>query len=120
MVQSGVPLEGNLFTEHFQPEIPAVPIEAFRNKRSNYALFCAAGSSLLEIGFNAGHSCMLALSANKDLVYTGVDIGMHAYTQPCFEYLRSYSASASTCTSAIRERCCQRYVARAHLRHLPS
>jgi hypothetical protein len=43
----------------------------------------------LEIGFNAGHSCLLALSVNPDLYYTGIDIGMHAYTRPCFDYLRS-------------------------------
>jgi hypothetical protein len=87
--QSGERLEGNLFTEHLREEVPEEPIGIFRNKRSNYAVFCAAGNSLLEIGFNAGHSCMLALTINPDLVYTGVDIGMHSYTRPCYDYLRS-------------------------------
>jgi hypothetical protein len=87
--QSGVRLEGNLFAEHLRDEIHDEPVEIFRNKRRNYAMFCATGSTLLEIGFNAGHSCLLALTINRSLRYTGVDIGMHAYTQPCFDYLKS-------------------------------
>lgn len=86
---SGELLEGNLFTEHLRSSIPDEPVEVFRNKRSNYALFCSGGRSLLEIGFNAGHSCLLALTVEKDLIYTGVDIGMHSYTLRCFDYLKS-------------------------------
>ena len=86
---SGTLLEGNLFTGHLDPEVPEKPIDVFRGKRRNYAIFCSAGDTLLEIGFNAGHSCLLALSINKDIVYTGVDIGMHAYTKPCYDYLKS-------------------------------
>jgi hypothetical protein len=36
---------------------------------------------------------MLALTINKDLVCTGVDIGQHGYTRPCYEYLRSVFGS---------------------------
>jgi hypothetical protein len=43
--------------------------------------------SLLEIGVNAGHSALLSLSANDNLVYHGVDIGSHKYTEPCVNYL---------------------------------
>ena len=89
VVESGVRLEGNLFTEHLCDAPPDRPAEVFRNKRSNYAMFCTGGLSLLEIGFNAGHSAMLALTINKDLRYVGVDIGIHPYTEPCYEYLRS-------------------------------
>ena len=89
VVESGALLEGNLFAEHLRQEPPERPVPVFRNKRSNYAVFCSGGQSLLEIGFNAGHSCMLALTTNKDLVYTGVDIGMHSYTAPCYEYLKA-------------------------------
>ena len=87
--ESGTLLEGNLFAEHLRPHISDNPVECFRNKRANYAIFCSGGLSLLEIGFNAGHSCMLALTVNTKLRYIGVDIGMHAYTQPCYEYLKS-------------------------------
>lgn len=85
----GVPVEGNLFIMHLSPTPPELPEPAFRPKRRNFALFATSGSSLLEVGFNAGHSALLALSINQDLVYTGIDIDMHAYTRPCYEYLRT-------------------------------
>ena len=44
-------------------------------------------SRLLEIGVNAGHSALLTLSANERLVYHGVDIGQHKYTEPCVRFL---------------------------------
>jgi methyltransferase family protein len=88
MMDSGVPMEGSLFTPNRRPVLPELPAPAFRAKRRNFALFCTTGSSLLEIGFNGGHSCMLALTINPDLRYTGVDIGLHAYTPPCYDYLR--------------------------------
>lgn len=89
VTESGVPLEGSLFAEHLRSPIADEPFEEFRSKRRNYSVFCNGGLSLLEIGFNAGHSCMLALTMNPSLRYTGVDICMHAYTRPCYDYLRS-------------------------------
>ena len=89
IAESGALLEGNLFTHHLQQDLPTEPVDVFRNKRANYAVFVNGGDSLLEIGFNAGHSCLLALTMNKRLHYAGVDIGQHAYTRPCYEYLRS-------------------------------
>ncbi len=86
---SGVSLEGGLFGEHLRDDVPDVPSPVFRNKRVNYAVFCSSGSSLLEIGFNAGHSALLALTINRNLAYIGVDICHHPYTKPCFDYLRS-------------------------------
>jgi hypothetical protein len=88
MMESGVPMEGSLFTPNRRPVLPEMPAPAFRPKRRNFALFSISGRSMLEIGFNGGHSCMLALTMNPTLRFTGVDIGMHAYTQPCYEYLR--------------------------------
>ena len=44
---------------------------------------------LLEIGVNAGHSALLALSGNPSLAYYGVDLGVHRYTGPCVDYLKS-------------------------------
>jgi hypothetical protein len=44
-------------------------------------------NSMLEVGVNAGHSALLALSANPRLTYTGVDLGVHKYTEPCVRYL---------------------------------
>lgn len=41
----------------------------------------------MEIGFNAGHSCLLMLLANKESKITIFDICMHEYTIPCYEFL---------------------------------
>jgi len=87
--KSGAKLEGNLFYYHETPVIPDTPDPRRRNKRRNFAFYVATGKTFLEIGFNAGHSCLLALSVNPALSYEGIDIGRNAYTEPCFEYLKS-------------------------------
>jgi hypothetical protein len=86
---SGEKIEGNLFYYHEAPSLPNLPEQGRRFKRRNYAVYASSGTSLIEIGFNAGHSCLLALSVNEDLIYTGVDIGWHKYTVPCYEYLKT-------------------------------
>ena len=43
---------------------------------------------MLEVGVNAGHSALLALSANPALEYYGVDILAHGYTVDCVDYLK--------------------------------
>ena len=43
---------------------------------------------MLEVGVNAGHSALLALSCNPNLQYYGVDIVDHDYTVPCVDYLK--------------------------------
>ena len=43
---------------------------------------------LLEVGVNAGHSALLALSSNPRLEYYGVDIMSHAYTAECVDFLK--------------------------------
>lgn len=88
VADSGETPEGSLF--FLNNQVPSdVPQPEMLNKRRNYAAFALSGSRLLEIGFNAGHSCLLALTMNKELDYTGVDLGNHAYARPCFEYLKS-------------------------------
>jgi Methyltransferase domain/Nucleotide-diphospho-sugar transferase len=87
---SGVPLEGNLF--YFDKSSPAVddPPDAGRyGKRRNFLRTIEGAASLLEIGFNAGHSALLALDSNPALVYAGVDIGSNAYSRPCADVLAS-------------------------------
>src|SRR5574337_818006 len=43
---------------------------------------------MLEVGVNAGHSALLALSSNPKLHYCGVDIMSHAYTKECVDFLK--------------------------------
>ena len=80
--------EGNLFYPDFVEPIDR-PHPRYRAKRRNFALFAAAGASMLEIGVNAGHSLLLALAVNPALRYTGVDWCGHPYSRPCFAYLRA-------------------------------
>ena len=89
----GYQLEGSLFNKHMISHVPQRPDPDFLSKRRNFALFCTGGDSLFEIGFNAGHSCLLALTVNPELTYVGVDMGYHHYVRPCFEYLRSVFGS---------------------------
>lgn len=90
-VRSGDMLEGNLFyaaPHDFADGTDLPPDAVYRWKRRNYATYVLSGSSLMEIGFNGGHSALLALTANPELRYHGMDFGNHPYTRPCFEYLR--------------------------------
>jgi hypothetical protein len=85
--ESGAPLEGNPFYPHHT--IPADRPDARRiHRRRNIALYASTGETLLELGFNAGHGCLLALTVNPSLRYTGVDIGWNAYVRPCASYLK--------------------------------
>jgi hypothetical protein len=49
-----------------------------------------AKKRICEIGFNAGHSCMLFLLGrdNSPLEFTIFDIGGPRYTRPCLEYIK--------------------------------
>ena len=46
-------------------------------------------NKILEIGFNAGHSALLFLTGAADSIVDVFDLGEHAYTRKCFEYLQS-------------------------------
>jgi len=86
VIASNSKLEGNIFYfHHTHPTTSPEPKR--RHKRRNFISFVMSGKSLLEIGFNAGHSAMLSLTANQRLTYRGIDIACHNYTIPCYEYL---------------------------------
>jgi predicted O-methyltransferase YrrM len=81
-VESGEAVEGNCFFKHLVQQ----PVE---NKWKQLNLFWMASFSehILEIGFNAGHSCLLFLLANPDSTIVLFDLCEHRYTKPCFNYL---------------------------------
>lgn len=81
-------LEGNLFYVDKSPRWTRKLHSEFLSKRRNYAIFATVCDAIVEIGFNAGHSALLGLSANDKLIYRGVDTGYHSYTNPCYEYLK--------------------------------
>lgn len=83
-------LEGNCFFKHntfdLYPEL--------KPKQTNL-YWCAKQlkpqAKICEIGFNAGHSALLFLLANrqKPLHFTIFDLGCHPYTRPALNYLAS-------------------------------
>lgn len=86
----GDEVEGSLFNlDKATRDMTQVPEPKMLVKRRNYVFYVSQGRRLLEVGFNAGHSALLALTANPDLRYTAVDIGGHDYTKPCFDYLKT-------------------------------
>ena len=88
--ESNETLEGNIFywdgASGFSGAPPTANLAPARRNMWRATRF---KRQLLEIGVNAGHSALLALSANPSLAYYGVDLGVHRYTGPCVEYLKS-------------------------------
>jgi hypothetical protein len=86
---SGEPLEGNIFyadgEERYAAEPPADQLAPARRNVWRAVRF---KQRLLEVGVNAGHSALLALSSNPRLEYYGVDIMSHGYTAECVDFLR--------------------------------
>ncbi len=85
----GEPLEGNIFYQHHEPNPGEQLLDKFVDKRAALAMFGMAHNNIVEIGFNAGFSALLMLTANPNLKLTSVDICEHKYTEPCFDYLAS-------------------------------
>ena len=83
----GEPLEGNIFYKHLDPNPGHQLVERFLPKRAALAMFAMAHQDIVEVGFNAGFSALLTLTANPNLKLTSVDICEHQYTMPCYEYL---------------------------------
>lgn len=78
------PLEGNCVYRHLSFD----EWDVLLNKRVNYQKAAKEREFICEIGFNAGHSVLAMLLANPNADYVLFDLGTHAYTRPCFEYLK--------------------------------
>ena len=89
VTRSGERLEGNVFyadrDEAFAERLPAPDLAPARRNLWRAARF---KKRLLEVGVNAGHSALLALSSNPRLEYYGVDIMSHRYTIECVDFLK--------------------------------
>lgn len=82
--KTAVPIEGNLFYHHnsnITCETPPDPSRA--HKRRNFLRAVNGSLLFVEIGFNAGHSALLALDRNPGLSYVGLDIAVHPWTRMC-------------------------------------
>jgi hypothetical protein len=78
-------LEGNIWYKHHT-------LDEYSDKTKSHNIFALAteATNMLDVGFNAGHSCLIALLANEHLQITAVDIGKHRYVKPCFLILKKY------------------------------
>lgn len=87
------PMEGslcygnNVTREQFEKS-PPVEIPGAVLKRKNLITVTAKGKRFLEIGFNGGHSSLIALYHNPFLEVHSVDICMHSYTELAAKYLK--------------------------------
>jgi methyltransferase family protein len=90
---TGEPLEGNLcywdqtsLAEH----LAARPIddEDHVRKRINLSRVSSLSRSFLEIGLNGGHSALLLLYSNPQLILHSVDICDHEYTKHAADFLK--------------------------------
>jgi|GEM_PF-2607991 len=87
--ESGERLEGNIFYRDLEDHYAnQPPDEGLAPARRNVWRAVRFKERLLEIGVNAGHSALLALSSNPRLEYYGVDIMSHAYAQECVDFLK--------------------------------
>ena len=87
--RSGEGLEGNIFyrdgEKRYADQSPATELAPARRNVWRAVRF---KERLLEVGVNAGHSALLALSSNPRLEYYGVDIMSHGYTIECVDFLK--------------------------------
>ena len=85
---AGEPLEGNLCYDHLEENLTAALSAQYLPKRRTVALMSHMFNNVMEIGFNAGHSALLMLTANPALRLTCIDLCEHKYTAPCYDYLK--------------------------------
>ena len=78
-------LEGNVYTYDGQNSVDFMHIKM--KNIFNIAQLC--DKAVLEIGFNAGNSALLFLTANPNIKFYAVDIMLHSYVKLCVEYLNS-------------------------------
>jgi Methyltransferase domain len=87
--QSGERLEGNIFYADLENRyLDQPPDAALAPARRNAWRAVRFKERLLEVGVNAGHSALLALSSSARLEYYGVDNMAHAYTAECVDFLK--------------------------------
>ena len=82
-------MEGNIFyADNAERYADQSPDRELAPARRNVWRAVRFKERLLEVGVNAGHSALLALSSKPRLEYYGVDIMSHAYTAECVDFLK--------------------------------
>ncbi|WP_175478910.1 class I SAM-dependent methyltransferase [Rubrimonas cliftonensis] len=86
---SRAPVEGGMFflsTDAFGADV--APTTVYAAKRAHFRDAVRGRLQGIEIGFNGGHSALMALSLNPELRLTAVDIGHHPYTALAARFLK--------------------------------
>ncbi|NEO54926.1 MAG: class I SAM-dependent methyltransferase [Okeania sp. SIO3B5] len=100
---SKTPLEGNLFyLNHRRRQTlvngnTTIPDAVYTTKRANFANLIKQKNFIVEIGFNAGHSALFALTVNPQIRYFGIDIARYPYTKSCATYLQNKFGNRFEC-----------------------
>lgn len=81
-------LEGNCMYKHRTKKLRTG--EDIDNLRFNLVSLGEQCKSIIEVGFNAGHSCALMVSKNKDIELLVFDLGKHAYTKRCIDWFSDH------------------------------
>jgi|UniRef100_A0A7S3BNT3 hypothetical protein len=88
VASSGERIEGGLVMENdVRIDGSSSPHARGAQKRDLFVGLARVGTRMLEVGFNAGHSAALALTANPTLEYEGFDLCAHNYTARCYDLL---------------------------------
>jgi predicted O-methyltransferase YrrM len=82
----GERVEGNLICDISSDNLTD---DVNKNKIYNLMKLAEGKSKICEIGVNAGHSLLLMVSVNPTAEYLIFDLGGHAYTRPCVEYIKN-------------------------------
>jgi len=83
--QTGEPLEGCCLYQHHRD----FKYATHKTKLcSNIFTLCKNANSILEVGFNAGHSVILYLYSNPNIHVLSFDICVHSYSEPCAAYIQ--------------------------------
>ncbi len=61
---------------------------AYKSRRRNIARIAPHIDSIIEIGFNAGHSAALWLMINENIKYYGIDIAQDKYMKSCASFMK--------------------------------
>jgi len=88
VIDSKTSLEGNSFYSHQSLTLYS---DLYTKQVNLFWCGTQATTKICEIGFNAGHSSMLMIlgRTKTPLEFTIFDIGHHAYTKPCLNYIES-------------------------------
>ena len=86
--KTGEKLEGNCLYQHLCKLTFKYHLDNKEDLRYNIHTICKYRNSILEVGFNGGHSVALYLYSNPNIFIRSFDICIHKYTEECANYFK--------------------------------